>query len=112
MKSIAGILLGSMLLVTFGGRSEAAPPNDNFVDRIVLSGNSVTFDGNLVGATREWAGQQSEVFSEPGPAYGTVWWSWTAEQSVPVTLTVKRLNAAPKMAEFSGSTPDYLAVFR
>ncbi len=55
----------------------AQPVNDNFADRIVLSGARVTTTGASVGATRE-----------PGePAYNgvsrqsllrTVWWSWTA----------------------------------
>src|SRR5436190_22675530 len=104
MKLIARTLWGSMLLVTLRGSLAAAPPNDNFVDRIVLSGNLIAFDGTLVGATREQAGDQGEVWPGTGGWYGTVWWSWTAGESVPVTLTVKRMNAAPKTAEMSGET--------
>ncbi|HEU0011092.1 MAG TPA: immunoglobulin domain-containing protein [Verrucomicrobiae bacterium] len=113
MKTICRMLWSSVLLVAFLERSQAAPPNDNFVDRIVLSGNSIAFDGTLVGATRERAGEQGEVRPPSGGwngFYGTVWWSWTAEQSLPVTLTVKRMDAAP-ILDMADNTREFLNVF-
>lgn len=54
---------------TLGITQTPAPANDDFSNRIVLSGTSVSASGSNIGAT-----------SEPGdPGSGaTVWWSWTA----------------------------------
>jgi len=62
--------------------AQSAPLNDDFENRIVLTGSPVTFTGTLQNAT-----------IQPGePNYGqthaSVWWSWAASTSGPVTLEV------------------------
>ena len=63
-------------------RFYAPPKNDNFSNRVVVSGSSVTLKSYTVGATRE--------LNEPNHAGFTqdhsVWWSWTAPDRGVVTL--------------------------
>src|SRR5438874_1215605 len=85
-------LVGLFGLCSFALRS-AAPPNDNFVDRIVLTGNSVTFTGILAGATKEFP---YETGGGPYLAFGSsqsVWWEWTATTTSIVTIQI--LDPAP-----------------
>jgi uncharacterized repeat protein (TIGR03803 family) len=68
------------------------PANDNFAQRQVLSGATVSATGSNVGATYE-----------PGDFYWnghSVWWSWTAPISGPVSIDT-----------IGSSFPAYLAVF-
>src|SRR5881394_298037 len=53
-----------------GQQSSAAPVNDNFANRIVLSGTDIHRTGSNVGATTEPG--------EPAGNENTVWYSWTA----------------------------------
>src|SRR4051812_4938055 len=63
-----------------------APPNDNFADRIVLTGNNIVLTSSLVGATVEPGEPIGWPFVDiPIPAR-SVWWSWTATETTPVTL--------------------------
>ena len=90
-----------MGVITFGEAfsfAQSAPLNDDFENRIVLAGSSVTFAGTLQNATI----QSGEPKAEPPPGsfsvwpygyYGqrqnaSVWWSWAASTSGPVTLEV------------------------
>src|SRR6185295_6377350 len=50
-----------------------APPNDNFADRIALTGSVVSATGSTVSATREMSEPQHSFYGG-----GSVWWSWTA----------------------------------
>src|SRR6266699_2457135 len=65
--------------------SRADPPsNDNFADRTVLSGTSITFTGRLAGATAERIGDWYEPDGYPftGSSGGpSVWWEWTAPEA-------------------------------
>lgn len=57
----------------------AAPPNDNFVDAIAITGNTGTTSGNNIGATSE-AGEpdyQDATFADTTPDK-TVWFKWKA----------------------------------
>jgi len=76
-----------------------APENDQFANRIVLSGNSITFTGTLAGATIESG--EIQVYNANSES---VWWSWTATESTPVTLTVLEVSADTFMR-------DYLAIW-
>lgn len=49
------------------------PPNDNFAERAPMAGSVVTVRGTTSNATREP--------DEPGPGYGSIWWSWTPDRS-------------------------------
>src|SRR5258708_5235118 len=62
---------------------QPVPPNDNFADRIVLSGNFITFSGTLAGATVE--SEEPDLYYS---ADHSVWWSWTAQESAAVTIDV------------------------
>src|SRR3954468_2336300 len=57
----------------------AAPQNDLFADRSLLSGTNVTAVASLTDATVE-AG-------EPGSVTRSVWWSWTAPTDGMVVLS-------------------------
>src|SRR5229473_8327621 len=75
MSSRLGIKMRSafsLLSLALAWRAAAAAPiNDNFADRLPISGTSISVTGTVAGAT-----------SEPGePPLGqgaTVWWTWTA----------------------------------
>ncbi len=58
------------------------PPNDNFADRIVLTGGVVSVTGSNVNATME-PGEPYHYASTGGKS---VWWTWTAPASGPVTI--------------------------
>ena len=55
------------------------PANDDFINRIVISGELVAVTGNNVGATLE-KGEPLSTESPFGDPMGgnTVWWTWTA----------------------------------
>ncbi len=70
----------------------ATPPvNDEFTNRIVLSGNSITFTGTLAEATYHVS--DDEVDGYPiyanRPLTESVWWEWTPSQSTVATLQLK-----------------------
>ncbi|MCI0539042.1 MAG: immunoglobulin domain-containing protein [Verrucomicrobiales bacterium] len=58
------------------------PANDNFAERITLTGPSPTFSGTTLGATSEIS-EPKHSFSAQGRS---VWWTWTAPTSGPYTL--------------------------
>jgi hypothetical protein len=92
------ILIGILLFGEAFTFAQSAPVNDDFEDRIVLTGSSVTFAGALQNATIQpgepSAASLSGSFSIwPYGYYGqrqnaSVWWSWAASLSGPVTLEV------------------------
>jgi len=61
-----------------------APPNDHFTNRIRLAGLPVITDGFNGGATRD----PGEEFIGLAGWGKSVWWSWTAAQSGPVSMMV------------------------
>ena len=73
----------SILFLAATGQVFAQPANDNFTNRIRLSGFVVSTTGSNVGATKE-TGEPDRV---DGVRYGaTVWWSWVAPSSGQVTI--------------------------
>jgi hypothetical protein len=83
-----------------------APANDNFDNRAVLAGNSVSFSGSLSNATLE--GSEPPLVFGPDPMNGSIWWSWTATASTPVIVSVSRDYSAGPMVSaalevFSGT---------
>lgn len=77
------------------------PPNDEFDSRTFLEGNLVRFSGTLAGATVRPL--------EPYAAGPTVWWSWTAMETAPVTIQV--WNVQRPGAPFSTSDYSYFNVY-
>jgi hypothetical protein len=83
---------GIVLIVTFWlvlarGVSAQVPPNDNYANRIALIGNNVVFAGSLSGSTVE-ANEptDSSCYYSSSSITRSVWWTWTAAETVPVTL--------------------------
>jgi hypothetical protein len=100
-KSIFRTAVGFFLLGA-ASFAQASPVNDDFTNRTVLIGSSVTFTGTLEGATLETgepAGQTPPgslgiwpyQYSAQVQA-ASVWWSWTAETSGPVTVEFPDLS--------------------
>jgi hypothetical protein len=62
------------------------PANDDFANRTPLIGNNLVFTGDLTGSTIE----PNEPTNAPPwtgfPATRSVWWSWTATETTPVTI--------------------------
>ncbi len=80
-------------LILTGFYANGAPANDDFANRTVLTGNDVVFTGDLTGSTIE----ANEPTNPPGlpfntpplpgfPATNSVWWTWTAAETAPVTI--------------------------
>src|ERR1700722_7641355 len=89
MKAKAYLMAWGLLLTSLTqGLCQAPPPNDNFANATVLTGDNVTFTGSLANSTPE----PNEVCGLPFVYLYTVldsiWWSWTATHSGPVTLVV------------------------
>ncbi len=78
-----------------------APPNDNFADRIQLSGLGITTTGYNLGATTEPG--------EPGWAWATVWWTWTAPVSGKVAIGTAGSTGWPMVNVFTGNSLGNLA---
>ncbi|HEX4644434.1 MAG TPA: hypothetical protein VH598_02385, partial [Verrucomicrobiae bacterium] len=58
MKKYGGVFIGCVcLLVSRAGLAQTPPPNDNFTNRITLTGDLVDFSGTLAGATLEGANE-------------------------------------------------------
>jgi hypothetical protein len=72
-----------------------APPNDDFANRIVLSGMSVDVTGSNIGATSEPG--------EPG-SDASVWWSWTAPGTGSLFLTASGDTLGPVFTFFTGDS--------
>lgn len=74
-----------------------SPPNDNFENRIVLTGASTSYNGDNAGASYE-TGDPAPVF------YGkSVWFSWTAPSSGTYTISVSSSFYFPSLGAFTGT---------
>jgi len=78
------------------------PPNDNFVNRTVLTGSSVSTNGSNAGATWE----NGEPYDIGGLTYGykSVWFSWTAPATGSYVISVSTTSVYyPILAIYTGS---------
>jgi hypothetical protein len=82
--------------VQLGLQFTPAPKNDDFVNRIKLSGSRVVTNASNVGATK----QSGEPDHLGNPGGSSVWYSWTAPASGRVTLST---NEVPSYAPPSSS---------
>jgi hypothetical protein len=100
--------LGLAAICLLPGRSiaQSTPPNDNFANRTVLTGSSISIASTLAGATLESA-EINGLVPQPGgqSTGGSVWWTWTAPQSSTVVIFVQR-----DFSSVSGSNT-YLGVY-
>jgi len=75
------------------------PANDNFANRITLSGSNITTNWSNVGATYE-SNEPMHLVTFGGK---TVWWSWTAPASGGVTLTASNNALDTLVAVYRGT---------
>ena len=77
-----------------------APENDNFADRVTITGTEAKATGHTVGATLEPG--------DPAPALGlaghTAWWTWTAPEDCVAIWSVTSPTSFPLLAVYHGST--------
>src|SRR5439155_18369202 len=98
------------------------PPNDNFANRIVITGSNTSVTGSNVGASFESLDANFEV-GEPEhlATFGgkSVWWTWTAPSSGGVTMTTSNSavdtilciytgNSLASLVFVAGNDEDYL----
>jgi hypothetical protein len=103
------LLLGTVCVAfALPGFGQAPPPNDNFSNRIVLTGNSVSFSGTLAGATLEADEALGGFLTNLIPQSQSVWWTWTAPQT---SLVVVEMIGASKDADTDGYFRDGLAIY-
>lgn len=89
MKAAKSILL--VMSLTWGSSTECfgqAPPNDNFTNATVLTGENIIFKGDLTGSSAEPPEVYGAPFVDSEITQHSIWWAWTATQSGPVTLVV------------------------
>ena len=91
------LLIAGLLVSVAVHAQVTAPPNDNYTNRIVLTGSDISFTGTLAGATLEgdyitWA----EILHPfPGQQLTqSVWWQWTANQTT--TAFIQILGSQPE----------------
>lgn len=90
-----------------GGGGSTGPANNDFADRITLSGASASATGSNTGADKE-AGEPNHAQS--GGA--SVWWSWTATSSSRVTITTFGSNYDTLLGVYTGSSVNALTTVR
>ncbi len=79
------------------------PANNDFADRITVSGSSVTATGNNTGADKE-PGEPNHA--RPGGA--SVWWSWTAPANGSVTVDTIGSNYDTMLGVYTGTAVNAL----
>jgi hypothetical protein len=77
-----------------------SPVNDDFANRVPLSGTAVDFTASLVGATKE----PGEPDHAGQPGGGSVWWTWTAPESGPATIVASDATQSTILAVYTGET--------
>jgi hypothetical protein len=83
-----------------------SPPNDDFANRIPLTGSYVLTNGSNLDATLE-AGEPVL----PGlPGSASVWWSWTAPSSGPVEVRISNTGFSPLLGVYTGSALNNLSL--
>jgi hypothetical protein len=90
-------------ILTVFVRQPGPPENDNFGSRLALDGLNLRRVKPSVGATTE----PGEPGLRPSHAGATLWWSWTAYDSSPVTLTTA---TGASISVFTGSSVNALTL--
>jgi hypothetical protein len=78
------------------------PPNDNFMNRTLLTGFSTNLIASNVNATEEPG--ELELAGFPYASGTTVWWSWLAPTNGQVTITTTGSSFNTRLAVFTNST--------
>jgi hypothetical protein len=99
LSGILGAILSTLVTV------QAQPANDNFANRIPLTGPAVTTTGSNVGAGTEGREPTGGFFG-----YGsTVWWSWTAPIAGPVTINTFGSDFNTTLGVYTGTSVSALS---
>lgn len=85
-------------------RDIKAPRNDNFANRIVLTGSSISVNGHNSQATVEPGEPQHS--DHPGGA--SAWWSWTAPANSRVTISTLGSTFDTLLGVYTGNSLDKL----
>jgi hypothetical protein len=78
----------------------SAPSNDNFADRITLSGSSASTTGSNAGYTKE-VGEPSHAGDSGG---ASAWWTWTAGSAGTLTISTSGSDFDTLLAVYTGSS--------
>ena len=92
--------IGDISLQLTLGPTQSPPANDNFANRITLSGSHVTANANNVGATRE----AGEPYHADNVDLKSLWWSWTAPSSGKLTLTTQGSSIDTVVGIYTGNS--------
>ena len=94
------------LFCALAGYGQTPPPNDNYSNRTVLTGNDITFSGTLAGATIEDFQETTayETFLNITPTQ-SVWWSWTPPVSTVLTLQILSSTLDYSQSRYVGPSP-------
>ncbi|MCW5557183.1 MAG: hypothetical protein KIT22_05035, partial [Verrucomicrobiae bacterium] len=77
----------------------AAPPNDAFANRTPLTGSIIT-----LAATNDWAAREAGEPLHAGASGGSsVWWTWTAPETGPVTINTSGSDFDTVLAVYTGN---------
>jgi hypothetical protein len=92
---------GSIVLtIVFIPEPILRPPNDNFTNRIVLTGASVITNGSNIEATRE----PGEPLHADRLGDTSVWWSWTAPAKTNVVISTIGSSFDTLLAVYTGNS--------
>jgi hypothetical protein len=75
----------ALTLASATGAFAQTPANDDFANRTVLGGSSISFGGSLAGATLE-SNEPAYYPSLTNGVTGSLWWTWTAPVSTTLTM--------------------------
>src|SRR5690349_19072091 len=100
MRSLKAL---AVLIFAVGVCHAAPPPNDNFANRITVTGSSAQFNSTHVGATIE---NGEPKHSRLRSNENSVWYTWTAPSAGGVVIVVKTTNPSfvtPIVAVYRGN---------
>src|ERR1051326_7698416 len=80
--------------------AQAQPANNNFANRITISGTTINVTGSNVGANKE-TGEPNHAGNIGG---ASVWWTWTAPTSGVVNVTTADSDIDTLLAVYTGSS--------
>ncbi len=100
LGSRASFWSGLVALLAAAPMTQAAPPNDDFANRIPLIGPTNQVTGTSIGATKE-AGEPVHLKI---PTDASVWWSWIAPDTGPVTISTAGSDYDTALAVYVGGT--------
>jgi hypothetical protein len=104
-----GASTGPISITTSNGTAQSAnnfvvsgnaPSNDNFANRAVLNGTTVTITASNGGATKE-ANEPNHAGNAGG---SSVWWIWTAPNSGTYTVTTRGSDFDTTLGVYTGSS--------